>query len=108
MSKQRIVKYARIILLSLALTACIPTLVHKTENKSTPANFGSTADSTSNSGKVNWRSFYTDSNLVALIDSALKNNQELNIVMQEIVVANNEVRSRKAAYLPFLNVGVGA
>jgi multidrug efflux system outer membrane protein len=42
--------------------------------------------------------------LVALIDTALKNNQELNITLQEIEIARNEIRARKGEYLPFVGV----
>ncbi|HWY13096.1 MAG TPA: TolC family protein, partial [Bacteroidia bacterium] len=61
-----------------------------------------------NSAKIKWKDFFSDPNLITLIDTALKNNQELNIVLQEINIANNEVRGRKGAYLPYLNVGAGA
>jgi NodT family efflux transporter outer membrane factor (OMF) lipoprotein len=50
---------------------------------------------------VQWRNYFTDPNLIALIDTALKNNQELNITMQEIEIAKNEVKARKGEYLPF-------
>lgn len=39
-----------------------------------------------------------------LIDTALSNNQELNIVMQEIQISRNEVRARKGEYLPFVRL----
>lgn len=34
-------------------------------------------------------------------------NQELNIVMQEIQIAKNEVKARRGAFLPFMNAGLG-
>jgi NodT family efflux transporter outer membrane factor (OMF) lipoprotein len=40
-----------------------------------------------------------------LIDTALQNNQELNITLQEINIAQNEIRARKGEYLPFVNLG---
>lgn len=79
----------------------------RTENRKTPERFATSADST-NSAQVKWREFFTDPYLVDLIDLALKNNQELNIVQQEIEVARNEVRARKGEYLPFVGVGAGA
>jgi multidrug efflux system outer membrane protein len=79
----------------------------KTENKHVPSRFATSADST-NSAQVKWREFFTDPYLVDLIDLALKNNQELNIVQQEIEIARNEVRARKGEYLPFVDVGAGA
>ena len=77
----------------------------KTENRSVPTSFNTSTDST-NMVRLKWRNYFTDPNLVALIDTALKNNQELNITMQEIDIARNEIRARKGEYLPFLNAGV--
>jgi NodT family efflux transporter outer membrane factor (OMF) lipoprotein len=72
----------------------------KTENKTVPSSYATSQDTT-NSAKVQWRKYFTDPNLIALIDTALKNNQELNITMQEIEIAKNEVKARKGEYLPF-------
>jgi len=46
--------------------------------------------------------------LSALIDTALHNNQELNITLQEIEISQNEISARKGEYLPFVNLGGGA
>jgi outer membrane protein, multidrug efflux system len=75
----------------------------RTENKSVPAHYNSPADTT-NTAHVKWRDYFTDTNLVALIDTALKNNQELNITLQEINIARNEVRAKRGEYLP--NAGI--
>jgi len=85
-------------------TACsLPSyLVKRNENKNIPAGFTRSQD-TVNTAKVSWRSFFTDPNLTALIDTALQNNQELNIMMQEVYIAKNEVRASKGEYLPFVN-----
>lgn len=91
----------------LACTACLPSLTKKEASKQVPASFASSSDTT-NSAKVKWKDFFTDPNLRVLIDTALMNNQELNIVQQEIVQSQNEVRARKGQYLPFLSVGAGA
>ena len=56
--------------------------------------------------KLNWRVF-TDPDLIALIDTALRNNQELNILMQEINMANNEIMARRGV-LPFVTAGGSA
>jgi NodT family efflux transporter outer membrane factor (OMF) lipoprotein len=90
-------------------TACkLPAyLVTRKENKTVPVNYNGSQDST-NTAKTKWKDFFTDPNLVALIDTALKNNQELNIVLQEINIAKNEVRGRKGAYLPYVGIGAGA
>src|SRR6478752_3464814 len=86
--------------------SCIPSLVHKTENKSVPSSYNSSQD-TINTAKVKWKEFLKDPYLTALVGTALDNNQELNIITQEITIAQNEVRARKGQYLPFVDVGVG-
>ncbi len=92
----------------LMFTACIgPSLVPRKENKTLPSAFAGSMDST-NSAKTKWKVFFTDQSLIALIDSALKYNQELNIMLQEINISKNEVKARKGQYLPFGNVGAGA
>jgi NodT family efflux transporter outer membrane factor (OMF) lipoprotein len=73
----------------------------------TPTNFNNSSD-TSSAASIKWNAFFTDPNLVALIDSALHNNKELNITLQEINIAQNEVRARKGEYLPNLGVGVAS
>lgn len=79
----------------------------KTENKAVPLSYRNLKDTT-NSAFTNWKEYFSDANLVALIDTALKNNQELNITMQEIEISKNEIRTRKGEYLPFLGLKAGA
>ncbi|MCB0487493.1 MAG: efflux transporter outer membrane subunit [Cyclobacteriaceae bacterium] len=106
--KNRIIKNIGIVCLCLGVGACtIPTSVQKTENSDTPEAFVNSQD-TVNSAKVQWKDFFTDPYLVALIDTALNNNQELNIILREIQITQNEVRARKGEYLPFVDIGAGA
>lgn len=108
MLKRKIYKCVGLACMSLTFGACkLPTLITKTENKSVPATYAGSADST-NSGKIKWRSFFADTYLDALIDTALANNQELNITMQEIQISRNEIRARKGEYLPFVGLRGGA
>lgn len=100
-------KYVGIACMTLMCGACIPSLNQKTENKSVPASYNNLQDTT-NTATVKWRDFFTDPYLHVLIDTALKNNQELNIILQEINVAQNEIRARKGQYLPFVNLGAQA
>jgi NodT family efflux transporter outer membrane factor (OMF) lipoprotein len=94
--------------ITLLLSACKNLkIVSKEESKDVPASFLSSQD-TANSANLKWNDFFTDSYLIALIDSALSNNQELNIMMQEINISKNEVMARKGAYLPFVDIGGGA
>jgi multidrug efflux system outer membrane protein len=89
-------------------TACIgPGALKRSENKTMPATYNGNKD-TLNTGRLKWNTVFTDQNLIALIDTALKNNQELNILMQEISISKNDVRAKKGAYIPILEAGVGA
>jgi outer membrane protein, multidrug efflux system len=94
---------------SMLYTSCTGrlSLPQRTENKETPASYKDSQDTT-NMVKQTWKEFFTDPNLAALIDTALMNNQELNITLQEIQIAKNEVKARKGEYLPFVGVGAVA
>lgn len=114
MKNRIIIKYLTIGFIALIAQSCaIPVLVQKKENKSVPTVYSGAQDSTNtvamqdstNSAKLKWKEFFSDPYLNTLIDSALKNNQEWNIMQQEIGIAKNEVLDRKGAYLPFVNVG---
>jgi multidrug efflux system outer membrane protein len=107
-TKRTLYRYAGIACISLTFLACKNlAIVNKTESKTVPASYNNTTDSI-NTAKTKWKEFFKDPELVALIDSALKKNQELNIVMQEIQISKNEVRARRGAFLPFMNAGLGA
>ncbi|WP_420149163.1 TolC family protein [Spirosoma sp.] len=107
MSNKQILSWAGITLLALLHTACsVPRLVQKTENRNVPASYNGSQDST-NTAKTVWRQYFTDPFLTALIDTALHNNQELNITFQEIQVANNEILARQGEYQPFVTLGGG-
>lgn len=72
-----------------------------------PDAFPQTAEQGS-AAQTEWRSFFEDERLTAIIESALENNQELNVLLQEIEVSKAEVLRRKGAYLPFITLGAGA
>ncbi len=107
-TKALLYRYAGIACISLTFLACKNlAIVNKTENKTVPSSYNTSTDSI-NIARTSWKEFFKDPELSALIDSALKKNQELNIVMQEIQIAKNEVRARRGAFLPFMNAGLGA
>ncbi len=102
------IKYSILIIFCIGLTACIPQLtISKTKVSNLPNSYLQSHDSNS-IAKLNWREYFTDPILQSLIDTALKNNQELNIELQEIIIRQNEVRARKGEYLPFASVFAGA
>jgi len=111
MFKFRIQKYVGLLSIVLAAAAgCkAPALTTASENRSTPASWGSNTQDTTNTSTLPWRSFFTDPNLVTLIDTALKNNQELMITLQEVEIAKNEIRFKQQPLLPTVGVkgGIG-
>jgi NodT family efflux transporter outer membrane factor (OMF) lipoprotein len=94
------------VILSITLASCVPAIVNRKENKKVPLSYNDSHDTT-NIASVKWRDYFTDPYLNALIDTALQNNQELNIMLQEIEIGRNEVRARKGEYLPFVDVRAG-
>ncbi|KGO90577.1 TolC family protein [Flavobacterium suncheonense] len=95
-------------LILLSVAGCkTPGLAEKNANTKVPEQYTAVQD-TVNSGKMSWKTYFKDANLQALIDEALKNNQELNITMQEIEISKNEIKARKGEYLPFVNAKAGA
>jgi hypothetical protein len=107
MKKNISVKFSTIIVASFCLWSCkIPALTGKTENKTMPVSYTNSTD-TSNAATIQWRNYFNDPQLIAIIDTALKNNQELNIALQEIEMGKNEIYARKGEYRPFVQ-GIGA
>lgn len=99
--------YIYIGIISIVVASCgVPDVAIRDVNDTVPEQYAVSSDST-NSADVSWKTFFTDSNLVALIDTALVNNQELNIMMQEIMVSQTEVQTRKGEYLPFVDLNAG-
>ncbi|MCH7401179.1 TolC family protein [Belliella kenyensis] len=85
-------------------------LPSKTVNNETPANYGVTNEPSTSDipNPINWESYFDDPNLSLLIHEALSNNQELNMVLQDIIIDQNEIRARKGEYLPSVSFHAGA
>tara|TARA_R110000796_G_scaffold71409_3_gene162043 strand:- start:30823 stop:32256 length:1434 start_codon:yes stop_codon:yes gene_type:complete len=100
-------KYIVVASLLMALSACTaPELAQKVANTDVPDRYYSDQDTT-NTANMKWREYFTDPYLASLIDTALSNNQELNITLQEIEIARNEVSAKKGEYLPSVNLRAG-
>lgn len=109
--------------LSLALlaactlaTGCVPALVKNRPmepNTEMPANFGQQPEAVEQPHEVdlgsrNWSDVFTSPALRKLIEEALGKNQELNLQLQELIIAQNEVAARRGEYLPKVRLGAGA
>lgn len=107
---KKIYQYTGIILLASVMAGCsIPSVMDKKDIVPPPGSYNHSTDAdTVNIAAIQWKEFFKDPYLVALIDTALKSNQELNITLQEIEISRNEIRARKGEYLPFVGVQAGA
>lgn len=106
MTKIGIKRIVGIALISVLVHSCVPKVMEKSVSHKAPESYNGLQDST-NSATIKWKDYFNDPYLTALIDTALANNQELNIILQEINISQNEVMARKGEYLPFLNLGAG-
>lgn len=98
----------RLFLLPILFYACkTPELAEKIPEQPVPESYGTSGDSI-NAARIPWKDYFKDPYLTALIDTALENNQELNITLQDIEIAQNEIRLRKGEYLPFVGLRAGA
>ncbi|MDI1448428.1 TolC family protein [Polyangium sp. 6x1] len=109
--------FTPLVCLCFFAAACAPSLEGnepRDPNKELPASFGPASGAPNapsqpaQSTQMVWRAFFDDADLRALIELALDKNQELNIQLQEIVIARNEVSARQGDYLPKVGVGAGA
>lgn len=107
MYKLKIYPSIGLMAICLTIASCrIPAITQLTENRSVPISYDGNKDS-SNITVMPWRNFFSDQNLVNLIDTALKNNQELMITLQEIEIAKNDIRFRQGALSPKVGAKIG-
>ncbi len=100
---------------SLLLTACkapMATVVQDQVKNNLPAGYTQDqekpADSTQNSGLVPWKEFFNEPHLSSLIETALKNNQELMITLQQIEIAKSDALYKSGRLKPAVTAGIGA
>ncbi|SFW71288.1 efflux transporter, outer membrane factor (OMF) lipoprotein, NodT family [Sinomicrobium oceani] len=96
------------ILVLITLYSCAPTLETVQEDTTVPEQYAGEPKDSLNTARINWKEYFTDPYLDTLISEALENNQELNITLQELEIARNEIRARKGEYLPFIGLRGGA
>jgi len=94
-------------LVAMVVSCKGPDLMVRPENSHVPASYNGSPD-TANTAALTWKEYFADPYLLALIDTALNNNQELNITLQEIEIARNEIREKRGEYLPVVGIKGGA
>ncbi|MES2828245.1 MAG: TolC family protein [Bacteroidota bacterium] len=100
-------RYLVLLGFSLAAAGCkVPAIQEITVRKPIPGSYTNSTDTT-NAAAIQWKTYFKDPYLVSLIDTALKNNQELLITLQEIEISKNDIRFRKGKLLPVVNARLG-
>ena len=96
---------------SLILIGCKAPMATKIQDRvkeTLPQSFENQTASENNSGITPWKQFFTDPNLVNLIDEALKNNQDLLITLQQIEIAKSDVIYKNGRLSPTVAAKLGA
>ena len=109
MENKKITKFSLFLIFIIGLNSCkVENLPIKAVTNSLPEKFQLNGDSTKTEN-IPWRNYFSDGKLADLIDEALKNNQELNMMLREIEISRNEIMARKGEYQPigFLSAGLG-
>ncbi len=108
-------RVARVLVCAAALAmGCAPSLEGnepREARRAVPKSFhssGATQGAGKNIAQQKWSAFFDDPDLKALIEGALENSQELNVRMQEIIIAQNEVAAAQGDYGPKVNAVAGA
>lgn len=84
----------------LSVTSCKLTQpVEQHEKIKTPGTFAGQSDSTG-IGSIQWKTFFNDRHLAALIDTALQNNLDLKMAVQRIEAARAGITAAQGNLLP--------
>ncbi len=71
-----------------------------------PESFPKTQDTT-NIADIQWRDYFVDPLLHTLIDTAIRNNIDLQMALQRIEISRSSVRAATGALMPTMGLGVG-
>ena len=63
---------------------------------------------TASTGNIHWQTFFQDEKLHALIETALKNNADMQNAILKIQAAQASLKASKLAFLPSFNVSPSA
>lgn len=84
-----------VLLSACATTKSLPDRSHQ----ELPATYAGDTDTT-NTARLSWRSFFNDSALVDLIDTALANHPDMSAALHQVEIAQAHLRFRKSALFP--------
>ncbi|MBK7371774.1 MAG: efflux transporter outer membrane subunit [Saprospiraceae bacterium] len=103
----KIIKYLILCLtMGIHMSCKIPMTMESPAIKSIPKQYADVLDTT-DIGNIQWRNYFSDPYLVDLIDTAIQNNPELYITLQDIEIARNKIMMKDGQLLPLVSVGGG-
>jgi multidrug efflux system outer membrane protein len=105
---KRIYAYYIMVVSALLMCSCKTpqaTIVNDRVKQQMPSQFQHDSLSSESATITPWRQFFTDPALVSLIDTALVNNQDLSITLQQIAVAKSGVLYQEGQLLPTVSAG---
>jgi multidrug efflux system outer membrane protein len=109
MTKPTLLRTAVALAVTCLVQSCaIPAVSTRDADIALPGQFSQDVQTTDSSATLDWSTFFDDPALASLLDIAIANNKEMNILLQRINMAANEVQARKGEYLPFVGVGAAA
>lgn len=96
--------------LSLGIGACsIPSKVSRKENLKVPEQYtGINSTDSASIAQLNYRDFFKDAHLTAIIDEVLENNFDQRIAEEQLKIASAYLLARKGALLPSVQAGINA
>ncbi|RKR04648.1 NodT family efflux transporter outer membrane factor (OMF) lipoprotein [Flavobacterium sp. 90] len=103
----------KIVMIAILITTIISCKVSKdieTPKDAFPENFRSASVSkdTTSIGDVEWKNFYTEKDIIQLIDSAVARNNDLQIAVKNIEIAQYRFTQSKWGNVPQVNLNVSA
>ncbi|HEX3008455.1 MAG TPA: TolC family protein, partial [Bacteroidales bacterium] len=82
--------------------------IESSQVKALPVSYPDSSRDTANIANINWHVYFTDTLLVDLIDTAIKNNPDMGVAIQRIEMARAHVRFAKGQQFPSISAGANA
>ena len=104
--KRKIYCSIAIVSLASAFSGCSLNTELSVPEQPIPVSFQDKSDTTS-IANIDWRQYFSDTLLLKLIDTAVSNNQDLQVALQRIESSRSSVKLANAAMLPQVSLNVG-
>jgi outer membrane protein, multidrug efflux system len=96
-------KYIIVLLITLVCACKAPQIIHNQSRIELPSNYPLNSRVDSSNRIIDWRIYFNDLNLAALIDTALQNNQDIKITLQHLEMAKAGALATSSALKPTIN-----